>query len=472
MVGTFQVGSSSANTTILQALAVMTLTALSSFGQTGVSAELQELRTIVREQQEALHALKLLLEQQQKRIAKLEAGTATPTEAPAARGEAPVAVPRAAGIPPPSEGRRTKWYERFNVNGYGQFRYNRLLETNPDLECAQCDTSIGSNGGLLIRRARIVLSGDVTDRIFLYLQPDFASSSSAGLHFGQMRDFYADLSLDKKKEYRIRIGQSKVPFGFENLQSSGTRISLDRADGTNSAVVNERDLGIYLMYAPARIRQRFKELVDSGLKGSGDYGVVAAGLFNGQDANRPEANNNLHRVARLSYPFQLSNGRFIEAGIQAYTGQYTVPDRGTFTQGPSGFLDRRAAATLVIYPQRLGFQAEYNFGKGPEYNPRNRTIEVRGLHGGYAQIMYRVKAGSQTLIPYFKSHYYNGGKKYEFDARRYLVREQEIGLEWAFSRNVELVSAYAIADRTYEDSIKSNNRQKGNLMRLQLQINY
>jgi hypothetical protein len=50
------------------------------------------------------------------------------------------------------------------------------------------------------------------------------------------------LSFDAKKEYRVRIGQSKVPYGFENLQSSQNRLTLDRNDALNSAVVNERDL--------------------------------------------------------------------------------------------------------------------------------------------------------------------------------------------------------------------------------------
>jgi hypothetical protein len=50
------------------------------------------------------------------------------------------------------------------------------------------------------------------------------------------------LSFDAKKEYRVRIGQSKVPYGFENLQSSQNRLTLDRNDALNSAVANERDL--------------------------------------------------------------------------------------------------------------------------------------------------------------------------------------------------------------------------------------
>jgi hypothetical protein len=62
------------------------------------------------------------------------------------------------------------------------------------------------------------------------------------------------------KEYRVRIGQSKVPYGFENLQSSQNRLSLDRNDALNSAVVNER-FRCFLYWAPSKIRERFAMLV-------------------------------------------------------------------------------------------------------------------------------------------------------------------------------------------------------------------
>ncbi|MEZ5949741.1 MAG: porin [Planctomycetaceae bacterium] len=60
----------------------------------------------------------------------------------------------------------------------------------------------------------------------------------------QIRDLYSDLYLDDDKVNRFRVGQSKVPHGWENLQSSQNRLPLDRDDGFNSAVKNERDLGV------------------------------------------------------------------------------------------------------------------------------------------------------------------------------------------------------------------------------------
>jgi hypothetical protein len=68
-------------------------------------------------------------------------------------------------------------------------------------------------------------------------------------------------------------------------------------------LVNERDLGAFFYWAPSKIRERFAMLVKDGYKGSGDYGVFAFGAFNGQTANRTEANRNLHVVTRVSYPF-------------------------------------------------------------------------------------------------------------------------------------------------------------------------
>lgn len=372
---------------------------------------------------------------------------------------------------------KKQWFETFSIRGYMQVRYNRLLETNPQLKCEQCDRSMGEGGGFFVRRMRIIFSGNVGERVYLYFQPDFASSaSSTGLHFGQIRDMYVDVALDKKREYRLRIGQSKVPFGFENMQSSQNRLPLDRNDALNSAVSNERDLGIFFYYAPDKVRQLFSALVADGLKGSGDYGVLGLGVYNGQTANKPELNNQPHAVARLTYPFQLKNGQIIEPSIQAYTGKYVLPTdvRSTGLKGTSDFsyLDRRAAATFVLYPKPFGIQAEYNIGTGPEYNKMTKAVENQPLRGGYITASYFLKRQKQIFIPFARGHYYNGGKKHELDARSYRVKELEFGLEWQPNKNFELVTMYTISERRFEDLKTSENLQKGSLLRLQAQLNF
>jgi len=215
---------------------------------------------------------------------------------------------------------KKNWYESFSIRGYMQVRYNRLLETNENLKCEQCDRSIGKGGGFIIRRGRIILSGNLNKRIYFYIQPDFGSSTGTTQNIFQLRDAYIDVSFDDKNEFRLRLGQSKVPFGFENMQSSQNRLPLDRHDAMNSAVSNERDMGAFFYWAPAKKRELFSKLVSDNLKGSGDYGVFAFGVYNGQTANRAEQNDNLHVVSRLSYPFVIGNQIF-EPGIQDYTGK-------------------------------------------------------------------------------------------------------------------------------------------------------
>lgn len=370
-----------------------------------------------------------------------------------------------------------KWFETISVRGYVQARYNRLLETNPNLGNEQGDRSWGKGGGFFLRRARVILFGQISKQVYFYIQPDFASSaSSTNLHYGQLRDAYIDLGIDAKNEFRFRVGQSKVPYGFENMQSSQNRLALDRNDALNSAVANERDLGVFFYWAPTKQRELFSSLVRDGLKGSGDYGVFAFGAYNGQTANKPEQNDQLHVVTRFSYPMAIGN-QIIEPGIQAYTGKYVVTREqtniGTKIKQDRNYLDQRLAGTFVLYPKPFGIMAEYNIGKGPEYNPVTDSIETKSLHGGYVTLSYMIKNNKQQIfIPFVRGQYYNGGKKHEMDARSYRVRELEIGIEWQPVKQFELVAMYTISSRRYEDFTLQNNLQKGRLLRLQAQFNF
>jgi hypothetical protein len=375
-----------------------------------------------------------------------------------------------------TEAKPKKWYESIALRGYVQVRNNNVYRTNPDLKCEQCDRSWGTSEGFFVRRARLIFSGNVSENVYFYIQPDLASSvSPSSLHFAQLRDAYFDISLDRKKEFRFRIGQSKIPFGFENLQSSQNRLPLDRNDALNSAVANERDLGVFFYWAPAKTRKLFTSLVNDGYKGSGDYGVVGIGAYNGQTANKPDQNSDPHYVARVSYPFEIGN-QIIEPGIQGYTGKYVVTSdqRNAKTTGSSNFsyLDERMAATFVLYPKPFGIQAEYNIGKGPEFNTGTDAIELRELQGGYVTASYMIKLKKQVLIPFSRATYYQGGKKHEMDARSYKVNEYELGVEWQLNRNFEFVAMFVNSYRRFEDYAKQKNVQKGETLRLQAQLNF
>ncbi|HRO74968.1 MAG TPA: porin [Crocinitomicaceae bacterium] len=374
-----------------------------------------------------------------------------------------------------SETQKRKWFQSFSIGGYLQIRYNGLFDSNPNLGCEQCDKAWNGNGNFSIRRARIIFSGQIHRQIFFYIQPDFASAINGSQNIAQLRDAYFDVGVDKRNEFRFRIGQSKVPFSFENLQSSRNRLSLDRNDGTNSSFTNERDLGIHFMWAPEKRRAMFKSLVDDGLKGSGDYGVISLGIINGQPLNTKELNKNKHVVLRFTYPFQVKNQLF-EAGVQAYSGLFQLQTKdisaGVKHKANLNYKDERIGVHAVWYPKPFGIQAEYNIGRGPEFNKFTDSIETQTLAGGYVMLNYQVRMKNHLLIPFMKYKYYEGGKKYELDARSYNVNEVEIGVEWQLWKHFEIVLMYTYSERRYEDYNSQENFQRGSSLRAQIQFNF
>lgn len=379
-----------------------------------------------------------------------------------------------------------KWFEKISIRGYTQFRYSYLPD-NKSIRLDDSDASVGDPGGFAIRRMRLVFSGDVTDWLSLYIQPDFSAAvpgttGDTGNNFAQLRDAYADIFLPmpflEPKELRIRAGLSKLPFGFENLQSSQQRAPFDRSDAINSATPGERDLGMFIYYTPAETRKLFRRLVDSGLKGSGDYGVLGIGVYNGQGINVSERNDNKHIVLHATYPLELPYGQIIQFGVDAYRGTFNVgAASGTglpavpIRQNNGNILDERVGVHFVLYPQPFGIQAEWNWGHGPQLNATLTAIEEGNLQGGYVMGMYRYEYKSMSFIPYVRWQEFDGGRKNRTNAPFTVVREWEVGLEWQMARALEFTIAWANTERT-------NTRtapyaiEEGNIIRTQLQWNY
>jgi hypothetical protein len=388
-------------------------------------------------------------------------------------------------------GPKKNWFDRLSIRGYSQFRINEVLWDDPNGAPPDHvgDSSVGEDQSFLIRRARIILSGDVSDHMYVYIQPDFANTppgSPDATFFGQLRDCYADLYFDEEKIHRLRVGQSKLPYGWENMQSSSNRIPLDRNDGLNSGTRNERDLGVFYYYTPDFAQDLFKFVLDEGLKGSGNYGLFGLGVYNGQGGAIQEENDNLHMVARLAVPFQFDDGQVMELGIQGYTGKYVVLTSPISPNGvgpavapatrDGGYLDQRVAGTLVYYPQPLGFQTEWNVGRGPALNNSQTAVVDKPLYGGYAMMMYRAETKHcGVLFPFFRYHFYKGGYKTQRNAPDSFVDEWEFGLEWQFNPQMELTTQFAFTDRTnteVQSNAVSYDQFVGTLFRVQFQMNY
>jgi len=397
------------------------------------------------------------------------AATAQAESAPLAPKPEPLKVDAAK---PEAREHREKWYDKLSIRGYTQVRYNGLLQNEPTLVYPQADKSIGGNAGFLIRRARLQLLGDVHPRVYLYFQNDFAADAGTTMHVGQIRDLYADIALDDDKEYRFRVGQSKVPFGFENMQSSSNRAPIDRTEALNSATPGERDLGVFFYWAPKEIRARFKHLVDSGLKGSGDYGVVGVGVYNGQGVNRAELTPSRFAVARVSWPFDFG-GQIVEAGVQAMHGDIAVAKskvtvRGadfTPTSSTMNRREKRAAASLTVYPQPIGFQAEAVLGRAPVFDLDERAIKTDTIWGYYGMLFAKVDA----FVPFVRYAQYEGSRRTDTNAMPTSSTETEGGFEYQYNKAVEITLAWQHATRFHQKLLRDVT---GDFARVQIQLNY
>ncbi len=551
--------------------------------------------------------LKALLQQQQKRIQQLESqssnkqsghgsvahnsrgtnqhilGTGTtgsdPGQVGAVRGTGRMPDGRyEGGSAPDPQASLQQWYNRLSIRGYTQMRYNDILSGGPNYNDISTynDKSVSSRASnFFVRRARFILSGDVSDHLYIYTQFDLASSPTgtfsnspaaganqytyyaynpgmigfggtggaynsnqvgtytrASGNFAQIRDLYADIYFDKEKEFRARPGYSKIPYGYENMQSSQNRLALDRADALNSATPDERDLGIFFYYTPKEMRHLFRDLVKNNLKGTGDYGMLAFGVYNGQSLNQIELNKGMHLVARATYPYVFENGQVVEASIQGYTGRYMpytsaitpslgmgtnwaglVPNAAMnqsivpYVNGPGynglgnwnttywgtgygknpystasyfangangGIQDSRVALTGVIYPQPFGIRSEWNWGVGPQLNATQNAITAQKVNGGYVEVTYKYEDkdyGLGTVFPFVKYEYYKGGLKQATNAP--LDRENDwiAGVEYQPLPEIELTAQYQHMNRTNTGAAPYRQFQ-ADLLRGQLQWNY
>lgn len=348
-----------------------------------------------------------------------------------------------------------KWYERVKVRGYIQNRFIGLIgdDDRPGVHQPN-DAFVSDTQSMGIRRGRLVLSGDVTDHVYLYLQSDYMAGVG-GVNALQARDVYADVSLDPAREFRVRLGLSKVPYGFTNLQSSQNRYALERPDALNSAVEGERDIGAYFIWAPYEIRNRFKDLVKMGLRGSGDYGVINVGVYNGQGINNADQNGDMHYIARAAWPFEFDNGQILEVGGSYYSGRYvpTTAAMGALPApsviGGGGVKDTRMAVNAILYPQPFGLEAEWTWGEGPQLSDDLRTISSASLNGGFVQAVYRhVFPNQAELIPFVRWQHFDGARKFAANAPKTNVDEIAIGFEYIPYPELELTLMYSQGTRT------------------------
>ncbi|WP_082925459.1 porin [Erythrobacter neustonensis] len=420
-------------------------------------------------------------------LAVSQTPAAAPSPAPLAgpAADAPVTAAQLAAAPAPAKPKA--WYEKLRLRGYTQMRFNQIVSGDADAPAGISrlrtigDGDVRPGNNFSFRRMRLVLQGDINEHVSLYFQPDFAaavSNQSAGERREgsvSLRDMYADVFPFDDKSFRVRLGQSKVPYGWENMQSSSNRLALDRTDAINSAASGERDLGIVAYYTPARVQAIWKRLEDDGQKLFGNYGAFGFGAFNGQGLNRTEGNDGVMLVGLATWPFELGgiglDGQVFEIGGSVMHNRIR-PEVRTGGLSAASFKDERVNVHAILYPQPIGVQAEWNWGTGPEFVPATGQIEERPLNGGYVQVMGKIdESPLGTIYPFARWQYYRGGFKAAINSPRLETEELELGLEMQIDKALEITATYGFAKRKEADE-RRTGQAEGQILRLQAQWNY
>lgn len=212
---------------------------------------------------------------------------------------------------------------------------------------------------LLVRRARLGIDATFFKYLDFKVEGEFSEGSSFNL-----TDGYGELNY--WPEFRVRGGQYKVPFSFEELTSSRFIDFVERSVVNN--LVPARDVGAMVH--------------GSLLGGSVDY---AAGIFNGTGQNTSDKNDAKDYAGRLLVrPFKLLDIPALQklhiAGHMTYGDQ----DKGESLRG-------RTDARFEFFPRvtthgdrvRYGFEVVHAYGPFGLYGEYVKTREERdGLGAG------------------------------------------------------------------------------------------
>lgn len=377
-----------------------------------------------------------------------------------------------------------RWYERIRINGYTQFRYS-AGPTNSKFTIPLGDSNATSNSReFYIRRIRLVFQGQISDRLAFFLQGAFEGGGQETSN-REIIDAYADYYLTKDKIHRLRFGMHRVPNAFDTYRSSTNRQELDRHESIQSGAPGERDLGLAYYWSPKIAQERFAQLA-AYHNGPGDYGVFGVMVYNGQGRNKAELNGDKHLGIRLAYPFELPNGRLLEAGVMAFKGVFSVSGAGSPASSTSSALcrqglnrqggcdttDQRITAYLWTPPQPWGVLAEGTIGTNAKRNGTTNVIEESNLIGGYVQGYYTWRYSDVGMLtPYVRYGEYYGGLKSINGAPDGQTRTWNLGLVWEPDTHWRFVSEWMWKDGLNEHLVRNQSQDAfdGSVLRFQAQ---
>jgi len=180
---------------------------------------------------------------------------------------------------------------RHRISGFAQMRYTLDGSAAPESEFA-------------VRRARLALSGPLSERASYKLELDAPTQERPGESSAHLTQAYAALDLGKA---RVLAGQFPLPFGWELFTPDSDLAAPERALGVGRLLPDQRyDRGV-------------------GIEGSlGDQWRGWLAVVNGTGSKRGDTNDRKDLALRLAH----ASGT-LEYGVSGYYGKDTQPATDT-----------------------------------------------------------------------------------------------------------------------------------------------
>jgi phosphate-selective porin OprO/OprP len=316
-----------------------------------------------------------------------------------------------------------------------QLRYTHELPDD-SIQLPGTETKGDSKGSFRIRRAKLKSEGWIFNQYITYevqLNWPAATGSNIGAF---LEDAYVGWDPTKKGTFKVMIGQNKVPFGHQEMTSSGSQLFVDRAEVSNT-YARGRDTGLTVI----------------GVLG-GNKLEYRAGVYNGNGLTRTLNDNAKFQYnARLMWQVagnQPLKQRAWVSGVYYSEGDFESTDKPLFALGANFEKnDFHLATTAIDLKDTIyGFDGTFKF-KGvfltAEYYLRERTPEPPApgaaaakfdSDGWFAQAAYNFGPGRKWAL---------AGRYGSWDPSSLLSvnerTEWRVGLSYFYSRHTLKVQA-------------------------------
>ena len=341
------------------------------------------------------------------------------------------------------------WLSNVKLSGYGMTQYQYNGQKNAE------------SNSFNIRMGRIALEGRIADDFYWKTQIQFNGNTSNLGSSPRMVDLFAE--WQKYEYFKVKIGQFKNPFTFENPMhpidqgfmgySQNVSKLAGFSDRAGEHASNGRDIGL--------------QLQGDFLKNANGRNLLhyQIGVFNGQGINTKDVDNQKNVIGGV-WVMPVSGMRI---GAFGWTGSYARKGEWMETvrvaSGANFVEDRKIAQSGVrkLSQNRYAFSFEY---KANDWTVRSEYIHSTGMafnksitnHGDEASkdCSLNKKIGNKAqgvyglvIAPIVSKKLYAKARydMYEANGKTDMMRTQyEVGLNYHINKNFTILSEYAFVN--------------------------